>query len=270
MIVFLLFLFGLFIGSFLNVVVDRVTKGQSLLYPPSHCPHCHHRLSPLDLIPLVSFLLLGGKCRYCKKKISWYYPIIELATGVLFAMVILFIPVIGIMNQELAISNMIHLVFYLLTVSVLIAVFFADLKYGLIPFSVILPAIASTTLFLLLYSRSLIPNHVIAGISAAVFFYLLNLFGKKIFKQESMGFGDVIFAFYLGLLLGLPEIIFSLYLAFLTGGIVSLILILLGRKRLRGSTVPFGPFLVLGALIVLFGGDKLLTLFLRYTGYGLL
>ena len=122
------FILGLVMGSFLNVVVDRVSKGQSILYPPSHCPHCRHRLAWYDLIPLISYIQLGGKCRYCKEKISLFYPLLELVTGIAF--VIAYYAALS--------TGILYIVYLLLMTSVFIVVFFTDYKYGLIPFYVVI------------------------------------------------------------------------------------------------------------------------------------
>src|SRR3989344_4261908 len=156
----------------------------------------------------------------------------------------------------------VELIYYLFIVSVLIVIFFADLKYGLIPFVVIFPAIILSFLYFILNTQYLIPNHLYAALGASVFFLLIFL----ITRGRGMGFGDVVLAFFMGLLLGFPNIIVSLYVAFLTGTIISLILILGGKKKFFGSTIPFGPFLILGTYISLFWGDMIVAFALSYIG----
>lgn len=253
MFLFILFIFGLSVGSFLNVLIDRLPKGESPVKGRSHCDKCKKTLKWYDLIPLLSFLILKGKCRYCKTKLSFYYPIIEFTTGVMFVLTFLFV---GSMNHELRIMD---LGYYLFLVSSLIVIFFADLKYGIIPDKVLFPAVAISFLYLFINHSSLIINHFLAGLGASLFFLLLFL----ITRGRGMGFGDVKLSFLMGLILGFPNIIVSLYVAFLTGAIIGCILILWQKKRIRGTTIPFGPFLAIGTLISIFFGESLIQSFLQ-------
>lgn len=265
-----IFTIGLFIGSFLNVLADRLPREESVVKGRSHCEKCKKTLQWLDLIPLLSFILIGGKCRYCHTRLSFYYPIVELATGALFVVTTIF----ALNGSQFLISNfkflinfqiLVNLTYYLFIVSSLIVVFFADLKYGIIPDKVILPAALVSFLYLILNAPSLILPHLLSAIAACLFFFILSLI--KIKNRQSMGFGDVKFAFLMGLILGFPNIIISLYIAFLTGAIVGVILIIWRKKRAFGTTIPFGPFLVLGTLSALFWGDailrKIMSLLLR-------
>lgn len=247
----LVFIYGLFIGSFLNVVIDRVPKGQSILFPPSHCPHCRHRLAWYDLLPVVSFILLNGKCRYCKTKISLYYPLLELLTGEIFLLVYLFSSHAGFL----------YTLYVLVMASVFIVIFFSDYKYGLIPFSVVGLGTA-ITLSYLLYTASFsnILLHLAASIGAFLFFFFLFLFTKG----KGMGFGDVVLVFLLGLFLGFPLVVVALYVSFLSGALVSVLLIILGTKKLKNDTIPFGPFLIFGTFVTLFWGNAILKIVLPY------
>lgn len=236
-----LFFLGLFFGSFFGVLVDRLPFGKNVISGRSVCDYCKKPLKWYDLFPVLSFLALGARCRYCHKKLSWFYPIIELTTGLLFSM-----P--SIANYQL--------LFTLFILSCFIVIFFTDLKYGIIPDVVVFPAIVVTIFYLFLNLKSLILNHAAAGLGAFLFFLFLFL----ITKQRGMGFGDVKLSFLLGLILGFPLILVSLYVAFLTGAAVSIILILVRRYSLK-SSVPFGPFLIVGTLVALFWGSNLLALF---------
>ena len=148
-------------------------------------------------------------------------------------------------------SPPIEIIFSLFSVSVLIVIFFIDLNQGIIPFKVILPTILITVVFFLFKDQSTFLTHMLSGIAVSLFFFLL--FAAT--RGKGMGFGDVVYALFLGLLLGFPNSIIGLYIAFLTGAVISLILVLLKRKKLRGSTIPFGPFLVLGTFIAYIWGD---------------
>lgn len=257
-----IFIIGLFVGSFLNVLVDRLPRGEPVIKGRSHCEKCKKTLKWFDLIPLLSFLVLKGKCRYCRTRLSPYYPIIELTTGVFFVITVLFV----LNNFQFLILNfysifnfkfLITLIFYLFIASSLIVVFFADLKYGIIPDKIIFPAILISFLFSLFASKE--SWFLLPAVGACLFFLLLFL----ITKGRGMGFGDVKFAFLMGLILGFPNIMVALYVAFLTGAIVGIILIIWRKKRIFGTSIPFGPFLVIGTLAAIFFREFFLQNFLR-------
>jgi len=252
MVVLVLFVFilGLFFGSFLNVIIDRLPREESFWKGRSYCESCNHVLSPLDLFPLVSFAALRGKCRYCHTPLSYQYPLLELLTAVAFVLTFM----------AVYLTSPSTILFHLFIVGVLIVVFFIDLQHGIIPFKVVLPAIGITGIYYLFQDPTIFLTHAIAGAVVSAFFFLL--FAGT--KGKGMGFGDVVYAFFMGLLLGFPESIIGLYIAFLTGAVISLILILLKRKRLRGSTIPFGPFLVAGTFIALVYGRDLTNFVFRF------
>ena len=247
---FILFLFGLFFGSFFNVVIDRLPREESILKGRSHCEYCKKTLVWNDLIPLVSYLTLKGRCRYCHKKLSIYYPFMELLTGILF----------GATYLTIGQTNLYSLVYMLFVISALEILFFIDLKYGLIPFAVVFPGVIISVLFLLLTSPLSFVSSLLSGLGAGGFFLAIFLFTKG----KGMGFGDVVYAFWMGLLLGFPKIIMGLYIAFVLGAVISVLLVLMHRKKLKGGTVPFGPFLVFGTLIMLFWGDRFMQVVFRY------
>ncbi len=261
MLLLLLFFLGLCVGSFLLVVVDRLPRGETIFFGRSHCDKCKKPLFRHDLIPFFSFIFLNGRCRFCKAELSFYYPLVELVTGVLFVLTFVMLQQ-RIMNYELGIMNLGTVLYFLFITAVLIVVFFTDLRYGIIPFLVVFPAIIVSFLFLILNSNFLILNHLLSALSAFAFFLLLFL----ITRGRGIGFGDVVLAFFMGLLLGFPGIIVAFYAAFLTGTFISLILILAGKKRLRGSTIPFGPFLILGTYVALLWGDMIVSFALPYIG----
>lgn len=235
--VVIIFILGLFIGSFLNVLADRIPRNEGVVTGRSHCDECNHPLYPFDLIPFFSFLLLGGKCRYCKTKLSLYYPGSELLCAGLFVMTYL---VIGI-------AFPLHLLFSLFIVSCLDVIFLSDMKSGIIPDKIVYPAIVVTVLFQISVHGITFYEYLIPAFAAFIFFLALFL----LTRGKGMGFGDVKFSFLMGLLLGFPSIIYALYIAFLTGAIVSFILLLWKRKNIK-STIPFGPFLVLGTVLTFF------------------
>lgn len=270
---FFLFIFvlGCMVGSFLNVVVDRMPNGQSIAYPPSHCPHCRHKLAFYDLIPLLSFYYLKGRCRYCKAKISWYYPLIEATTGVLFVLTAFStlhlsgvkIPPNLPLSREGQIVYVVYLIYLLFIISSLIIVFFIDLKYGIIPFKIVIVSLAIITvghLFVNSYGIALFLNYIFSGVGVFVAFLLLFL----VTRGRGIGFGDVVFSLLMGYLLGFPNIILGVYISFLTGAFISLILVVAGRKKIKGGIIPFGPFLVTGTVVSLFWGQVIIDKVLLY------
>ncbi len=257
---FIIFVAGLTVGSFLNVVIYRLENGEKIVNDRSRCLHCKHTLAWYDLIPVLSFIFLKGKCRYCNNKISWQYPLVELSTAILFIMVL---------NFQFSIFNfqfLIPVLYLLFMTSSLIAIFIYDLKHYIIPDKVIYPAIAIALGFNLfnniqypcLSDRQAISNilsafnFLIPAFLAGGFFYAI----VAITKGRGMGGGDVKLAFLMGLILGWPVIIFSVFLAFISGSVVGIYLILAGKKKMK-SMIPFGPFLIFGTFAGLFWGKEI-------------
>ncbi len=257
----LVFIFGLIIGSFLNCFVYRLEINKGFLRGRSFCPLCKHELAWQDLIPVLSFFLLKGKCRYCKKPISWQYPLVELATAILFVL---------IANKQLIVSNplamlsVVNIFFSFIISCFFIVIFVYDLKHYIIPDKVIYPAILLTLIYGIFYSyfilhaSSFMFNIGAAALGAATFFLLIYL----ISKGQWLGLGDVRLAFFMGLYLGFPNILVALFLSFLIGAVVGLVLVAQNKKTLK-SEVPFGPFLVLGTFIALFLGEELILWYLN-------
>lgn len=248
--IILIFLLGLSVGSFLNVVIDRLPVGKSIIRGRSHCDYCKHVLAPNDLIPVVSFFWLGRNCRYCGKKISWQYPIVELTAGLLFVFTYSFFA-----------YNLLLFAYHLIIVSGLLAIFITDLKYKIIPDEVLAVLIAAALFYLLVFNRNQLIGHLLAGL----IFFLLFLTIVAITRGRGMGLGDVKYAFVMGFLLGIPHSVVAFYLAFLTGAAVSLILVIAGKKTMK-STIPFGPYLSGATFISLFYGEALWLVFRKIIG----
>jgi prepilin signal peptidase PulO-like enzyme (type II secretory pathway) len=259
MIEIFIFLFGLAVGSFLNCLIYRLEKNESFLGGRSFCPNCKHILSFSDLIPLFSFFVLRGKCRYCQEKISWQYPLVEIATGSLFW---------SISNFQFPISNFqnfLFSLFYFLIFSFLIIIFVYDLKHYIIPDRVIYPAIGITFIYQLFRNWKLgirnlqfLLNPLISSLFAGLFFLAIVL----VSRGRWMGVGDIKLAILMGLFLGWPNILVALFFSFLIGAIIGTGLIILGKKTLK-SEVPFGPFLVTGTFISLFWGEMIIEWYLH-------
>lgn len=233
------FLFGLCVGSFLNVLIYRLnTPGAPKFWQGrSFCPLCRHQLSWKDNIPLVSFFWLLGKCRYCHSPISWHYPAVEFLTAVVTYFIFISVPISGVTD----VTGLLTLLSYLVLTYSLIVIFFSDLLYYLIPDEALLVAVLATFVSLILKTKYLIPERFGVGLLSSLALLLIVV----LTRGKGLGLGDVKFAFLMGLFLGWPNILAAFWLAFVAGGLAAVTLLLLGRKKLK-STIPFGPFLVLG------------------------
>lgn len=234
-ILLLFFVLGTIFGSFYNVVGYRVPKGESLLYPSSHCTKCNHKLGSLELIPILSFLLLGGKCKNCNDKISWFYPIFEFASGVLFA---LSFAVFG-----LSLECLLSIVF----ISMLLIIIISDYQTMTIPDSILI--VFSSMIIIIKYFMIGIEGvgiSLLHGVGAFVFMLLLKLFGDFLFKKESMGGGDIKLLGVFGLMFGFPMSIVSVFIAAIIGLPISLFLL----KKNSSHEIPFGPFLAISAILI--------------------
>lgn len=248
------FLFGAICGSFLNVLIDRIPKREDIVFKRSHCDHCQTVLSYLDLVPIFSYLLLWGKCRYCGRKISLQNLLVEFATGLIFMFYMAFY-----INSHFGISNLFTLIFQLAVICLLLVIFVIDLKKSIIPDSLVF----ILTVFTLIYKVIWVPGSIWPGIFAGLVFAMFFMSLVLITKGRGMGLGDVKLAFFMGLYLGFEKLIAAFYLAFLTGTIISLILVFGGRKTFK-SKIPFGPFLVGGTVIANFFGSELVSIFLNF------
>jgi leader peptidase (prepilin peptidase)/N-methyltransferase len=247
---------GLAVGSFLNVVIDRLPLRQSLMQPPSHCPACRRRLSVSDLIPVFSYLLLRGRCRTCNASIPMRILWVELATGVAFGLATWFLGLV----PELAV-----VLFYF---CVLLAIGVIDLEHGLILNALVYPAIIAAVAFSLAitlgdYKLSVVPEIASSAIGMGTGFVLFFLIA--VLSRGGMGWGDVKMAAFMGAMLGFPSVIVAIFLAILSGGL-SAVFLLVARLKGRKQTVPFGPFLAMGAFAALLWGQVIWDWYLRLFG----
>ncbi len=253
-----IFILGICIGSFLNVLIYRFPRSISTA-GRSFCPNCKKKISWYDNIPLISFILLRGRCRHCHFPISWRYPIVELITGISTVLLFygLWLPPLPGLEQAgaLGIRNFMEIftLFYLLfSIYALIVIFFTDLETEIIPDKVIYPAILLSFVYAILNYGFPVNEPLLSGLLAGLFFLVLFL----ITRGRGIGFGDIELALFMGLFLGFPKIIIALYSAFLTGAAAGVILVFRGKKTLK-SHLPFGPFLVAGTVFALFFGQLL-------------
>ncbi|MBI3335384.1 MAG: prepilin peptidase [Candidatus Portnoybacteria bacterium] len=238
------FLFGLAIGSFLNVVIYRLRTGEAIVKDRSRCPRCHATLAVKDLIPLASFLFLAGRCRYCKGWISLQYPLVELATGLLF----LFIAF------QFARSPF-DLVFWLFFDASFIVIIVYDLKWRLIPSQIVWPLLVGAIMYIIFPLFTFQTTQTFQTVQTSIFSSLLTggFISLIVFltKERGMGKGDIPIALLLGLLLGYPKGLLALLLSFIIGAIVSACLLIFKKAGLK-TEVPFTPFLIIALYVVRF------------------
>lgn len=245
----LLFVLGLSVGSFINALVYRLHEKKPIVNDRSACPACDHRLSSYDLIPLVSFAMLLGRCRYCRKRISWQYPLVELLTGIAF--------ILPFTRYLLPVTGYTDLILYYVFVFILLLIFTYDLRYMLIPDSISIPSIIIVFIVKILTSDFLIFNSLIAAAIASGFFLVQFI----VSRGRWIGGGDIRLGFLIGLMLGSPVIIAALMLAYILGAVVTLPLVALGRHTMK-SQIPFGAFLTLATIAGMVWGERVLEWYL--------
>ncbi|MBU6447558.1 A24 family peptidase [Patescibacteria group bacterium] len=255
--------FGAIIGSFLNVLVLRMPRGEKI-GGRSYCVHCKHRLSASDLIPIFSYLFLQGKCRYCGKPISPRYMAIEISTAALFALNFYFLRYSG--NNLYFALNLLRWDFI---AAVLLTVFVIDYEHFLILDKVVLPSsvVLAALNFILLFAAPVRFFHSLfwLGLLSAAGVYLLFAAIHYFSRGKWMGLGDAKFGILLGLAVPFPLIVLNLFLAFMLGAVLGLVLIAAGAKKMS-SKMPFGTFLAASCIITLYFGPQILIWYLKLIG----
>lgn len=230
-----IFIFGSIMGSFLNVLAVRLSNNESIIWPRSHCHNCEHKLKWYELIPVVSYIIQGGKSRCCKTRIPISYLVIELVTGVLY--------MVSYHSFGFSYEFVISLVF----ISSLIVIIVSDIEYMIILDEVIaISCIAIIILKLIFFGLDECANSIISAILAFISMYIIKLIGDKMFKRESMGGGDIKLMFLFGLVIGYPLSICNIFLATFIAFPVA-VYILFSRKD---NLIPFGPFLAMSAILI--------------------
>ncbi len=252
-------LIGLCIGSFLNVCIYRVPLDLSIARPRSFCPTCEKPIAWYDNIPVLSYLVLGGKCRQCHTRISARYPLVELLTGLLFVMVwnrFGFTPL--------------TLIFWI-TMAGLVVATFVDLDHMIIPDSVSIGGmvfgLAASALVPALHSTDSITTSLLTSllglVAGAGTLWLVAIVGKWMFKKDAMGLGDVKLLGAIGAILGLPSVIYTILMSSLAGTVIGLLMIAIGGHRWR-SRLPYGPYLAAAAASWVLGGDQLWNWYIAF------
>lgn len=253
---------GAAVGSFLNVCAYRIPKGESIAYPPSRCPACSSDIRAYDNIPVLSFLLLSGRCRDCGARISLKYPLVELITGVLWAAA----------YYQFGLD--LRLAYSLFFITVLVVLSAIDYDTKTIPNRLLLPAMAASVLLLPLHFLKIETLPVVNGLSVSAaalgfaagggFLYLVAVVAPLIFKKEAMGGGDIKLAAFMGLFLG-GYVMLALFIGFFLGALIGIVMIAKDRRNAQ-DMIPFGPFLAAGSVITLFFGPQLFNGYLTLAG----
>jgi leader peptidase (prepilin peptidase)/N-methyltransferase len=244
--IFLVFVLGLIVGSFSNVCIYRIPRNESVIYPASHCPKCRTKIKPVDNIPLLSYILLKGRCRNCGSKISIQYPVVEFLTGLIYLIIYL--------TYGLSIQSLV----YIILSSALIIIAFIDLQEQIIPDVISLPGIVVGLILSFIVPYISFINSALGALVGGGIILIIAGVGSIIFKKEAMGGGDVKLTAMIGAFLGWRYTIISLFLGFFLGALTGIILIMTKIKK-REDAIPFGPFIVLGSIITFLCGEKIIN-----------
>lgn len=240
------FVLGCVVGSFLNVCIARLPRGESVVSPPSHCPRCGQAIRPWDNIPLLSFLWLRGRCRSCSEPISWQYPAVEALTGVLFAANV---AAFGLAPWALVAS---------IFCAALVVVTFIDLEHQIIPDLISLPGIALGLLAAVAGWGPPLWDRLLGALLGGGILWAVAEFYERLRGREGMGGGDIKLLAMIGAFLGWKAVLLTLLVSSLTGSLAGV-----GRALLRATSsetpIPFGPFLALGALVSLYWGEAIVA-----------
>ncbi len=240
------FCFGLAVGSFANVCIHRLPRKESVVFPGSHCPACSAAVRPLDNIPVISYIALGGKCRDCATRISPIYPVIETVTAVL------------LLAGFFKFGPSFDFLVYAVVAPALVIITAIDIEHQIIPDVITLPGIAlglAVGTYTIGYTDSLLGFFVGGGL-----FYLL-----AVLSNGGMGGGDIKYISAAGAFLGWQKVLLVIFIGALLGSVVGVFQIAV-QKKSRKSLIPFGPFLATGTLVTLFYGNSLIRLYLEYLG----
>lgn len=243
-----IFLFGLTIGSFTNVLIYRLPREESIVFPGSHCPNCNHELKWYDNIPLFSYLILKGKCRYCKEKISIRYPLIELINGIIY---LSFFTIFGLTLEFINLS---------LLTSILLSIAMIDLKHQIIPDSLVVSALVLNIIYktasYFIYDMPFGFLDSVLGLLTGAGFFLIIL----LISHGGMGGGDITLIGALGFSLGFKNTLLMILLSFIIGAIISLFLLAFKFKTMK-DPIPFGPFIIIAFYLSYFFSDRIISLY---------
>jgi leader peptidase (prepilin peptidase) / N-methyltransferase len=244
-------LLGLAVGSFLNLCIDRLPQGKSIVRPGSHCDNCNQSLKAVDLVPVFSYLWLRGRCRYCGARIPLRSPIVEFATAAIFA----FLAWHYGLSRELA--------FAVIYAGIFIVIFAIDLEQELILNIVVFPAMVLAFAFSFFWGGfeefwpKVGPGFVLSALMGGAVGFVLMLLPYLLTRGRGMGYGDVKLAAFIGLMSGFPLVLVALLVGIVVGGLAAVILLVSRAVKSRKAAIPYGPFLAVGAMVALIWGDKI-------------
>jgi leader peptidase (prepilin peptidase)/N-methyltransferase len=255
---FLIFLIGLAAGSFVGVIIYRLPRGEQFVGGRSYCPNCGHILRWRDLVPVLSFLILLGRCRYCRNKISWDYPVIEVCSGIIFAASFFF----------LSPSGLAHWLFWVFILELFLILAFIDLKHLILPDSVMAVILAAFVCYEIFVGKVTGGNSIFSfgNLISAAFLFLIFFLIWSFSNGKGIGLGDAKLAGLIGLVFGFWNSFFILYLAVIIGVLIGLILILQGRGSLK-TKLPLGAFIGFSAIVSTlfnFGASERIAEFFRH------
>ena len=244
-------LLGLAVGSFLNLCIDRLPGGKSIVRPGSHCDSCNQSLKAVDLVPVFSYIWLKGRCRYCGARIPLRSPVVEFATAAIFA----FLAWHYGLSLELA--------FAVIYAGIFIVIFAIDLEQELILNIVVFPAMILAFAFSFFWGGfeelwpRIGPGFVLSALLGGAVGFVLMLLPYLLTRGRGMGYGDVKLAAFIGLMSGFPLVLVALLVGIIAGGLVAVFLLLSRMVKSRKAAIPYGPFLAVGAMVALIWGDKI-------------
>lgn len=246
-------LLGIIIGSFLNVCILRIPQGESIVFPASHCGTCGHDLRALELIPILSYFMLKGRCSHCKNKISWQYPLIEFTNGLLYVLVYYYF------------GNTLTSIAYAFFLSILLVIMVIDQRTMIIPNPLIIFGLGFALIYKIVLAVSILDINlfyegIIGMLTGGLSIGIIMAFSFLIFKKEGMGMGDLKLLAMIGLFTSSRYVLFTLAIAILVGGIYGAYILV----KKRESMIAFGPFLSIGAGVTIFWGDVLWRLYVNY------
>ena len=244
---------GSSLGSFANVLIYRLPREESLIRPPSRCPSCERPIKPWENIPILSWFMLGGRCKGCHQRISWRYPAVEAASALL---AVVAVKIFGFSYAGIA---------YGLLFIALLSLIIIDIEHWLLPFAITIPIAIIGFAGSLFYGMRPVADSLLGMITGFALFMGLLLGGKALFKRDAMGGGDVVFGIMAGSFLGWKLTIFMVFAASFLGTLTALPLLMLG-KDVGGRAIPFGPYLAVAMVISLFAGESVIRWYIGLIG----
>lgn len=250
----IIFVLGVLLGSFLNVVIYRLPRGESLIFPPSHCPQCDHKIRFRENIPVFSYIFLQGKCAACKNRIPIRYFIVELLVPLLLSSLFIYLgPTWDFVKNAVLIL-------------ILVPVSFIDIDHKLILNKITLPGMVAGFLLSIWTQPDVFYKPLLGIIAGGGVLWLIAIIGQFIYRQESMGGGDIKFGAMIGAFMDAESIIFALFAAFFIASLFVTTLMLIGILN-RRSTIPFGPFISLGTFVTICYKNHIILAYLHWIGY---